>query len=228
VRRYLIVVASVVAGAGAGLLGGMGFFAWVDPHPNAATQAGMGEALLILFWIVPACAIAAGVIAVKVTQRRGLSFEISARARKGLTLVLAMGIVMLVTYSVVTFSRTHRWGVNYRFDMVNKTGHPINGLAVSVAGNVVASADRLGDGGSHTEFSPPAAVPVEVEVRWFDGATQTGVAHSSTVRVQPVLPANFGKGRRADSVCLIVRPSNTVEVKTAPAGDVAAHRSVYQ
>ncbi len=42
----------------------------------------MGEGLLVVFGIVPAFAIAAGVIAVKVTKQRGLTFEVSAPTRK--------------------------------------------------------------------------------------------------------------------------------------------------
>jgi hypothetical protein len=225
--RYLIVVLSILAGAAAGLFGGMGFFAWVDPHPNVATQAGMGEGLLVLFGIVPASAIAAGVIAVKVTGHRGLTFEVSARVRKLLSLVVGAGILMAVIYFVAS-GISDRLRIHYRFDVVNKTGHWINGVAVSVDGKVVTSAARLANGGSHTEFSPPATVPVEAEVRWFDGTTKAAAPRSSKVRIQIALPPNFGKGRRADSVYLIVGPTNTVDVKTAPAGDAEAHRAMYR
>jgi hypothetical protein len=225
--RYLIVVLSILTGAVAGLFGGITFFAWFDPHPNAATQAGMGEGLLLFFGIVPAFAIAAGVIAVKVTKYRGLTFEVPARVSKLLYLVVGAAIVMAVIYFVAT-GISDRLRIHYRFDVVNKTGHWINGLAVSVDGKVVTSAYRLGIGGSHTEFSPPATIPVEAEVSWFDETTKPATPRSSKVRIQAVLPPNFGHGRRADSVYFIVQPTNTVDVKTAPAGDAEAHRAMYR
>ena len=69
-RRGAIIWSSIIGGAIAGLVGGFTYFRITDPHPSPASGAAMGEGLLVVYVLAPACAVVAGLIASNVTKDR--------------------------------------------------------------------------------------------------------------------------------------------------------------